>query len=106
MSTSGSAHVCAGPREKYWESMLQRQLSSAVVLDQCPRSCIQVVIQVCQQGGSELAVVLNAAIAALLDAAVPMHAMFAAASVAVTEQAMLVDPGSQEEQVLQLLPFT
>jgi ribonuclease PH len=59
-----------------------------------------VVLQVCHPGGSELATLLTAAAAALLDAGIAMRAMFASAAVAHTDaDELLVDPDSREELV-------
>lgn len=92
--------VIAGPDEKHWEAMLQKVLTHAIVVEQYPRTCVQVVLQVCREGGSELAALLNAAVAALIDAGVSMHAMYASASVALTQSgSLLVDPDSKEQEV-------
>ena len=90
----------AGPADKYREGQLHKALTHAVVTTQYPRTCIQVVLQVCRAGGSELAVMTNAAFAALLDAGIAMHAMHACAAVAVAQAGqLLVDPDTREAEV-------
>jgi exosome complex component RRP46 len=58
------------------------------------------VIQVIHDDGSLLSAALNAATAALLDACIPMHSMFCAATVAVgADGSHLLDPDHGEELV-------
>jgi exosome complex component RRP46 len=99
-------HV-AGPKERHYESLIQRLLSQSIAVAQHPRTCIQVVLQVCRQGGSELSAGINAATAALLDACVPLKSTLVAACIAAsTEGELLVDPTSVEETVrAQSLPL-
>ena len=48
---------------------------------------------------------MNAAVAALLDAGISMHAMYAGASVALTREGqMFIDPDTKEQEVG--VPFT
>ena len=90
----------AGPRERHYETVIRGILRRSIVVAQHPRTCIQVVLQVCREGGSELAAALNAAVAALMDACVPLHTLLAATCIAATpEGELLVDPSSQEQAV-------
>lgn len=101
--------VCsAGPREKRWERQLQSTLSQSIHTGKHPRTCIQIVIQVMHDDGSLLSAALNAATAALLDACIPMHSMFCAATVAVgSDGSQLLDPDHSEELVrISCLPGT
>jgi ribonuclease PH len=80
--------------------LLQKVLAHAIIVMQYPRTCIQVVVQVCREGGSEFAVMMNAAVAAVLDAGISMHSMLACATVAVTKKGeLLVDPDTREQSV-------
>lgn len=90
----------AGPRERHLESLLHGLLRRSIAVSQHPRTCVQVVLQVCREGGSELAAALNGAVAALVDACVPLHTLLAATCIAATaEGELLVDPSLQEEAV-------
>jgi exosome complex component RRP46 len=68
-----------------------------------PRALIQVVVQVVSDDGGVLACALNAACAALVDAAVPLRTLFAAVSAAQQaagadgEAGLLLDPSAAEE---------
>lgn len=93
-----------GPRERHLESVIQSTLKSIVHTARHPRTCIQVVLQAAHEDGSVLAVALNASVAALLDACIPMRTLFAAACIAVTPaNERLLDPDCQEEKVAESL---
>ena len=90
----------AGPREKSMETQLTKTLTSLVQTALHPRMLVQVVVQVVHEDGSLLAAALNASIAALLDASIPLHSLLCVASVArLPDGATLTDPTSKEELV-------
>lgn len=97
---SSIVYCIAGPREKRWEWQLQHTLAQLIHTGKHPRTCIQIVVQVIHDDGSLLSAALNAATAALLDACIPMHSMFCAATVAVaSDGSQLLDPDRSEEMV-------
>lgn len=96
----GLSRYAVGPQEKRWERQLQSTLSQLVHTAKHPRTCIQIVIQVLHDDGSLLSAALNASTAALLDACIPMHSMFCAATVAIgADGEYLLDPDNGEEVV-------
>lgn len=100
MKNSRQKRTAAGPREKHWEQVLQKCLKSVVLTALHPRTCIQVVLQAVHCDGAVLAAALNAAVAALMDASIPMRSMLAAATTATSGNgALLVDPDASEELV-------
>jgi hypothetical protein len=74
---------------------------SAVLLDQFPRSLIQINVVIVADDGSLVAVVLNAVMCALLDAAIPCRTTFAAVSMCAVPQpsgfTLLLDTTLKEE---------
>ena len=88
----------AGARERELEMIIRRTCEAAVVAALHPRTVVQVVVQVVAEDGAVLACAINAACAALLEAAVPLSSLFAAVSAASSEEgALLMDPTAAEE---------
>ncbi len=56
-----------------WEDLMKQWLTSAIVVQDYPRSVIQIVCHVIQADGSVLSAAFHAAVAALLDAGVAMN---------------------------------
>lgn len=75
-----------------------QQLLETIVLGQLhPKSLITVVVQPISLDGSAFACMVNATIAALLDAGIPLRTTVVALSVAQGEH-LLLDPVAEEEQ--------
>ncbi|PRW61249.1 exosome complex exonuclease RRP46-like protein [Chlorella sorokiniana] len=89
----------AGALERQYEALIRRACEAVIVAALHPRALIQVVLQVVSDDGGVLACALNAACAALLDAAVPLRTLCAAVSAAHTEDegGLLLDPTAAEE---------
>ncbi|KAK9841298.1 hypothetical protein WJX74_003405 [Apatococcus lobatus] len=89
----------AGTQERQQEHLIRRTIEGVVLVALHPRACISVIIQVLEDNGSALACAVNAACTALVDAAVPMHRLFASVCCCTTQDGeLLVDPSSTEEQ--------
>ena len=95
--------ICAGTRERQFEALIRRTCEAIIVTALHPRALIHVVVQVVSDDGGVLACALNAACAALVDAAVPLRTLFAAVSTAQQapgadgEGGLLLDPSAAEE---------
>ncbi|KAI7844963.1 hypothetical protein COHA_001610 [Chlorella ohadii] len=89
----------AGAQERQHEAVIRRACEAVIVAALHPRALIQVVVQVVSDDGGVLACALNAACAALLDAAVPLRTLCAAVSAAQAEAdgGLLLDPTAAEE---------
>jgi exosome complex component RRP46 len=68
-----------GPVERQREELLRGVLAGAVMAKLHPRTLIHVVVQVLCDDGALLAVAVNAAVAALVEAGVPMRTLVTAA---------------------------
>lgn len=96
----------AGPLEKTLEELLGRITYNVVKLEMFPRSAITVVAQIMHDAGSLESTLVNCLCLALLDAAIPMTATFAASSASISKQGMLLlDPLEEESQVREMKPF-
>lgn len=102
------SHAFAGTRERQYEALIRRTCEAIIVAALHPRALIQVVVQVVSDDGSLLACAMNAACAALVDAAVPLRTLFAAVSAAQLAEGsgggeggsggvLLLDPSAGEE---------
>ncbi|KAH0607650.1 uncharacterized protein H6S33_002684 [Morchella sextelata] len=94
-------------REKYLEARLLSALKPLILRSNHPRTLIQIVVQVVQTAGTDenasttlllLAPAMNAAVLALLDAAVPLKSVLAATTVAFMKGSggVVVEPGLDE----------
>ncbi|KAL3154233.1 hypothetical protein ABBQ32_013735 [Trebouxia sp. C0010 RCD-2024] len=89
-----------GQTENLIQKIIRNAVQGVFVASLHPRTAIQVVIQVVRDEGSVLSCALNATCAALVDAGVLLHNMFAAVSCAIGKQtgALLLDPDASEEK--------
>ncbi|PNH04194.1 Exosome complex exonuclease RRP46 [Tetrabaena socialis] len=88
-----------GHTERSRELDIRGVLEGIIPLGMHPRTSIMVVLQVIQDDGSVLSCALNAAVAALVDAGVPLNSMCASASCVLTQEGqLLLDPDSCEEK--------
>ncbi|KAI3432889.1 hypothetical protein D9Q98_010471 [Chlorella vulgaris] len=88
-----------GSTEKQYEALIRRSCEAVILAALHPRTLIQVVVQVVSDDGGVLACALNAACAALVDAAVPLRTLCAAVSMAQEagpEGQLLLDPSAAE----------
>lgn len=91
----------AGPPDKELEEVTRSTLESMVLLALHPRAVISVIVQVLSADGSVVALALNAATLALVDAGVPISGMFTANCAGLTRDGhVLLDPTAEEEKVL------
>lgn len=99
---AGSLHVFMQENDN--TTSLQAHLMEFVVnasamIHEFPRSCIRVVIQEIQNDGSVLACAVNATCLALMDAGVPLTSLFTAASCAIVDDNIMIDPSMREVKV-------
>nr|XP_039321584.1 exosome complex component RRP46 isoform X2 [Saimiri boliviensis boliviensis] len=95
----GSASFLQGVAEKSRERLIRNTCEAAVLGTLHPRTSITVVLQVVSDAGSLLACCLNAACIALVDAGVPMRALFCGVTCALDSDGSLVlDPTSKQEK--------
>ncbi|NXF26595.1 EXOS5 protein, partial [Rhodinocichla rosea] len=89
-----------GVQERSREQLL-RQTCEAVLLGALhPRTAVSLVLQVLSDAGSLLSCCLNAACMALLDAGLPLAALFCGVTCALQpDGAILLDPTARQEQV-------
>ncbi len=93
MGGPGNAdRVCDRARE----ALVRGACQAAVFTSAHPRTAIYLSLQQLDDAGGELACCVNAACMALLDAAIPMRALFAAVAVSVTGDVVKVDPDKKE----------
>uniref|UniRef100_A0A2K5X5U9 Exosome complex component RRP46 n=1 Tax=Macaca fascicularis TaxID=9541 RepID=A0A2K5X5U9_MACFA len=89
-----------GVAEKSRERLIRNTCEAVVLGTLHPRTSITVVLQVVSDAGSLLACCLNAACMALVDAGVPMRALFCGVTCALDSDGTLVlDPTSKQEKV-------
>lgn len=98
----GPKHLlCHGMKDTEIEILLANILSSCILLEEYPRSIIEVVIQVLQSDGSVLSVAMNAAVLACIDAGISMSTVPVGTLCLVDpDDTILLDPSSDEEQQL------
>ncbi|XP_033054716.1 exosome complex component RRP46 isoform X2 [Trachypithecus francoisi] len=95
----GSASFLQGVAEKSRERLIRNTCEAVVLGTLHPRTSITVVLQVVSDAGSLLACCLNAACMALVDAGVPMRALFCGVTCALDSDGTLVlDPTSKQEK--------
>ncbi|XP_055105960.1 exosome complex component RRP46 isoform X1 [Symphalangus syndactylus] len=94
-------NLCIVPSvaEKSRERLIRNTCEAVVLGTLHPRTSITVVLQVVSDAGSLLACCLNAACMALVDAGVPMRALFCGVTCALDSDGTLVlDPTSKQEK--------
>uniref|UniRef100_A0A8C5UQX2 Exosome component 5 n=1 Tax=Microcebus murinus TaxID=30608 RepID=A0A8C5UQX2_MICMU len=95
----GSASFMQGVAEKSREQLIRNTCEAVVLGALHPRTSITVVLQVISDAGSLLACCLNAACMALVDAGVPMRALFCGVTCALDADGTLVlDPTAKQEK--------
>nr|XP_002722356.3 exosome complex component RRP46 [Oryctolagus cuniculus] len=88
-----------GVAEKNRERMIRNTCEAVVLGALHPRTSITVVLQIVSDAGSLLACCLNAACMALVDAGVPMRALFCGVTCALDSDGTLVlDPTAKQEK--------
>ncbi|DBA99800.1 hypothetical protein WJX82_010461 [Trebouxia sp. C0006] len=91
-----------GGTENQYQKLIRKAVQGVFAASLHPRTAVQVIIQVVRDGGSVLSCALNAACAALVDAGVLLHNVFASVSCAVDSTgSLLLDPDTSEEQEAQ-----
>ncbi|KAJ0398762.1 hypothetical protein P43SY_009830 [Pythium insidiosum] len=78
-------------------SILTQALAPAVVLSKLPKCVVSIFVVVLESDGGELAAAINCASLALVDAAVEMYDVVTAASAAVVDSRVVLDPCHAEE---------
>jgi len=78
-------------------AVLTQALSPAVMLDKLPKCVVSIFVTVLERDGGELAAAINCASLALVDAAVEMYDVVAAASAGIVRGGVVLDPCRQEE---------
>ncbi|XP_008853229.1 exosome complex component RRP46 isoform X3 [Nannospalax galili] len=95
----GSASFLQGVAEKSQERLIRNTCEAVVLGALHPRTSITVVLQVVSDAGSLLACCLNAACMALVDAGVPMRALFCGVTCALDSDGnLLLDPTAKQEK--------
>ncbi|KAK9469741.1 hypothetical protein V1512DRAFT_202020 [Lipomyces arxii] len=85
-------------RDHWLQDRIRSAIAPVVVLEQHPRTLIQIVVQIVQSGGlrflnsTSLSASINATYMALLDAGVPLRSTVSACSVVCTDDKSYVDP--------------
>ena len=78
------------------ESFIRDIISSAVVASLHPRSNLSLALQVLEDDGGLWSCLVNSSCLALIDSGISMKGLFAAVSVAITnEDQIIVDPGER-----------
>ncbi|VTJ54943.1 Hypothetical predicted protein [Marmota monax] len=91
--------ISLGVAEKSRERLIRNTCEAVVLGALHPRTSITVVLQVVSDAGSLLACCLNAACMALVDAGVPMRALFCGVTCALDSDGILVlDPTAKQEK--------
>uniref|UniRef100_A0A8D1KKN2 Exoribonuclease phosphorolytic domain-containing protein n=1 Tax=Sus scrofa TaxID=9823 RepID=A0A8D1KKN2_PIG len=89
-----------GVAEKSRERLIRNTCEAVVLGALHPRTSITVVLQVISDAGSLLACCLNAACMALVDAGVPMRALFCGVTCALdSDGTLMLDPTAKQEKV-------
>ncbi|KAF6077437.1 exosome component 5 [Phyllostomus discolor] len=89
-----------GVAEKSRERLIRNTCEAVVLGALHPRTSITIVLQVISDAGSLLACCLNAACMALVDAGVPMQALFCGVTCALdTDGTLMLDPTAKQEKV-------
>ncbi|KAF6077439.1 exosome component 5 [Phyllostomus discolor] len=95
----GSASFLQGVAEKSRERLIRNTCEAVVLGALHPRTSITIVLQVISDAGSLLACCLNAACMALVDAGVPMQALFCGVTCALdTDGTLMLDPTAKQEK--------
>uniref|UniRef100_A0A8C3W205 Exosome component 5 n=1 Tax=Catagonus wagneri TaxID=51154 RepID=A0A8C3W205_9CETA len=95
----GSASFLQGVAEKSRERLIRNTCEAVVLGALHPRTSITVVLQVISDAGSLLACCLNAACMALVDAGVPMRALFCGVTCALdSDGTLMLDPTAKQEK--------
>lgn len=89
-----------GQSENQYQKMIRSAVQGVFAASLHPRTAVQIIIQVVRDEGSVLACALNATCAALTDAGVLLHSVFASVSCAIDARTgcLLLDPDTSEEQ--------
>lgn len=91
--------VASNTYEREWETILTEILSACILVNEYPRSVIQVVLQIIAVDGSVLSACLHAAISACVDATIAMKFLPVAATCLVDpEGSIQLDPSASEEE--------
>jgi exosome complex component RRP46 len=108
-SSSSAVHGSTyGAKPSELEKIIGNSLETCILLEEYPRTIIEVVLQVLQADGSVLSVAMNAAVLACLDAGISMTTIpigttcLASPSSGIGGSVML-DPSSEEEQASQTI---
>nr|KAF6289901.1 exosome component 5 [Pipistrellus kuhlii] len=95
----GSASFLQGVAEKSRERLIRNTCEAVVLGALHPRTSITIVLQVISDAGSLMACCLNATCMALVDAGVPMQALFCGVTCALDSDGTLVlDPTAKQEK--------
>jgi len=86
--------------EKLMSSSIKTALESAVCLHEFPNYQVDVFILVLEDDGSVLPASMMAAGIAFIDASIPCYDIMTAASVAVIDGKLLIDPSGAEEEIV------
>ncbi|XP_074163010.1 exosome complex component RRP46 isoform X4 [Sminthopsis crassicaudata] len=103
----GSASFLQGVAEKSRERLIRNTCEAVVLGTLHPRTSITIALQIVSDAGSLLACCLNAACLALVDAGVPMRALFCGVTCALDpDGALILDPtAKQEKEARAILTF-
>ncbi|GLU01447.1 hypothetical protein SLE2022_187540 [Rubroshorea leprosula] len=95
-----------GKLEREYEMVLKRTLQSICILTINPNTTTSVIIQVVNDDGALLPCAINAACAALVDAAIPMKHLAVAICCCLTESGyVILDPTKLEEQTMKSFAY-
>ena len=78
--------------------MIKEALEPAVILDQFPRTAVDVFIEVLQADGGSRCAALDAASVALADAGIPMRDMVSAIAAGKVADTIILDVNNEEDQ--------
>ncbi|KAL6344744.1 hypothetical protein AAG906_002650 [Vitis piasezkii] len=95
-----------GKPEKEYEVILKRTLKSICLLNINPNTTTSIIIQVVSDDGALLPCAINAACAALVDAAIPLKHLAVAICCCLTESGyVILDPTKVEEQKMKAFAY-
>ncbi|KAG8548743.1 hypothetical protein GDO81_024342 [Engystomops pustulosus] len=87
-------------QDKNHEQLIRETCESVILGTLHPRTSITIVLQVINDGGSILSCFLNAACMAMMDAGLPMNAMFCGVTCALDDDGQLIiDPNTKDQKV-------
>jgi exosome complex component RRP41 len=78
--------------------VIKQALESVIMLEEFPKTMIEIYMEILQADASTRCAALNAASIALADAGIPMRDMIASCSVGKVDGQMLVDVGGKEDE--------